>query len=99
MCFRSTEACTEGRKRGLRWASGGVPTFHTIGIVTQVMHPLVSGQPIGVFTPQEPSPPVVSTAAKVLDMYRVANCNVVIGVPAFVEVSFEFLFILVANPC
>lgn len=82
-----TEFATEDRKRGLRWASGGLPTFHTIGMGLQALDPLTTGQPAGMFTPQEPLPPVIPTADKVLELSRVTNSNAIISVPTFLEVS------------
>lgn len=58
-----------------------------MGVCLQILDPLATGQPVGIFTPQEPMPPVIATADKVLDMCRVTNSNGIPTVPTFVEVS------------
>ena len=52
----------------------------------QFLAPLVIAEPVALFTPQEPSPPVVPTAQNILEVTKVTGCNALPSVPAFVEV-------------
>ncbi|KAI0698146.1 hypothetical protein BC835DRAFT_1413279 [Cytidiella melzeri] len=83
--WAQSDFCRENRKRALRWASGGMPTFHTMGLLLQIIEPLATGQPAALFTPQEPLAPVIPTADKVLNLCRVTNCNAMPSVPAFID--------------
>lgn len=76
----------ETRLRGVRWGSMILLTFHMTGLYMQWLHPLVSGQWVGVYAPQSPAPPTVPTADSALEVCRVTNCNAVCAVPTFVEV-------------
>jgi hypothetical protein len=58
-----------------------------MGFFTQILVGLQSGQPVGLFAPQEPLPPVIPTASKILNLYSITGCNAIAGVPTFVEVS------------
>lgn len=79
--------CTENRKRGLRWAAGGLPTLHAIGFCMQVIDTMSSGQAFAIFAPMEPAPPVIPTADRVLELARIAKCSAIPTVPTFIEVS------------
>ncbi|KAI0085165.1 hypothetical protein BDY19DRAFT_909277 [Irpex rosettiformis] len=83
--WASSNFCVEGRKRGLRWAAGGLPTLHAMGFVMQVIDPLGSGQAFAVFTPTEPQPPIIPTADRVLELARAAKCSAIPTVPSFIE--------------
>ena len=88
--FRSNipaDFCIEGKKRGLRWAAGGLPTLHAMGFIMQVIDPLGSGQAFAVFTPTEPQPPIIPTADRVLELAKAAKCSAIPTVPTFIEVS------------
>ncbi|KAJ3555784.1 hypothetical protein NM688_g2384 [Phlebia brevispora] len=75
----------EARARGIRWASMALPTFHTIGVWMQIIAPLTSGQPIALYPPQYPAPPVVPNADNVLEYSKLTGCTGVPAVPSFVE--------------
>lgn len=66
-----------------------LPTFHSMGILTQVMAPLVSGQPVAVYEPKYPAPPVIPNPQNLLDATRICGCNAVMTVPSFIEVRFR----------
>lgn len=76
----------EARKRGIRWAPMALPTFHTIGVWMQIIAPLTSGQPIALYPPQSPAPPVVPNADNVLEYSKLMGCTGIPAVPSFVEV-------------
>ena len=68
-----------------------LPTFHTMGMLTQVYAPLVTGFPIGLYTPQAPLSPVVPTPENVLEVSKKLGCNGIPAVPAFLEVRLSYL--------
>ena len=68
-----------------------------MGIFLQVLDPLTTGQPVALFTPQAPLPPVIPTADKILNLSRVTNCNAIPSVPAFVEVRFNLIVSIMSN--
>ena len=70
----------------MRWAAMALPTFHSMGILTQLMAPLISAEPVGVYGPRAPAPPVVPNPQNLLDAIRLCGCNGVMIVPSFVEV-------------
>ncbi|KAF7789152.1 hypothetical protein EIP86_000089 [Pleurotus ostreatoroseus] len=48
--------------------------------------PLVTGFPIGLYTPQAPLSPVVPTPENVLEVSKKLGCNAIPAVPAFLEI-------------
>ncbi|KAF7798255.1 hypothetical protein EIP86_009472 [Pleurotus ostreatoroseus] len=80
---------TGSRDHCVRWAAMALPTFHSMGILTQLMAPLVSGQPVGVYEPKYPGPPVVPNPQNLLNATRICGCNAVMTVPSFIEVWAE----------
>ena len=70
----------------MRWVSAALPPFHTMGIYMQFFAPLVIGEAIAVYTPQEPEPPVVPTPHNLLDVCKLTQSVAIPAVPSFVEV-------------
>ncbi|KAJ3555456.1 hypothetical protein NM688_g2570 [Phlebia brevispora] len=81
-----TPIAIRSREWGIVWASMALPTFHTMGMYTQVYAPLVTGYAIGLYTPQAPLSPVVPTPQNVLETAKALGCTGGVGVPAFLEV-------------
>ena len=79
------------RKYGARWAAGALPTFHSMGVLVQLIAPLVSALPVGLYGPKYPAPPVVPNPQNVLDMTRRTGSDTIMTVPAFVEVGLGML--------
>ncbi|CAL1703594.1 unnamed protein product [Somion occarium] len=73
--------------RGMGVGTGGamLPTFHTMGIYVQFYQPLTTGGFVGLYTPQEPAPPVVPTPQNLLNVMKVTGCSEAGVVPAFIE--------------
>ena len=63
----------------------GLPTFHMMGLVCQMMQPLVMGKAVVVFAPQDPEPPVVPNPQNVFELSRLTRCNGILTTPSFVE--------------
>ncbi len=80
---------TGSRDHRIKWAAMALPTFHSMGVLAQLMAPLISGQTVGLYEPKSPGPPVVPNPKNVLDVARLANCNAIISVPSFIEVNFN----------
>ena len=64
-----------------------VPTFHSMGILFQVVYPLMSSQPITLFEPQWPAPPVVPNMRNTIEAGRLTGATGVIATPSFLEVN------------
>ena len=75
--------------RGTGIGQGGamLPSFHTMGIFIQLYGPLAISEFVGVYTPQEPAPPVVPNPNNLLEVIKVTGCMNAAVVPAFLEVS------------
>ncbi|KAH8102917.1 hypothetical protein BXZ70DRAFT_1057354, partial [Cristinia sonorae] len=69
----------------LRWACMALPTFHSIGIVGQVLLPMVTGLPVSLFTPQAPAPPALPNPKNMLDTTMLTGANALASVPIFIE--------------
>jgi acyl-coenzyme A synthetase/AMP-(fatty) acid ligase len=70
-----------------------------MGFWFQLMHPLMTGLPVALFSHQHPAPPVLPTPATVIDAIRKTKATTVYSVPAFLEVNrlkWELLPILIA---
>ncbi|KAJ3557049.1 hypothetical protein NM688_g1689 [Phlebia brevispora] len=79
----------DGRRYRASWGSMALPTFHSMGILTQLMAPLIAGEPVGLYEPKSPAPPVVPSPQNLLDALRITGCNAVMTVPSFVEIWAE----------
>lgn len=66
-----------------------LPTFHTMGMYSQVYTPLVSGMAIGVYAPQAPASPIVPSPAVMLETCKLLHCTGAVMVPSFMEVRIE----------
>lgn len=75
------------RTAGIRFASVGLPTFHLIGLATQVCYPLCSGRAAAVYTPQFPQRPLVPHPQSIYEVSKLTSCAVLTAPPAFIEVS------------
>ncbi|KAJ3543082.1 hypothetical protein NM688_g5900 [Phlebia brevispora] len=73
------------RDRRVRYAAMPLPTFHAMGVLAQLVYPLMSSQPITLFEPQWPGPPIVPNIRNTLEISKLANCNGLMIAPAFVE--------------
>ena len=73
----------EGRK----YFSGLLPSFHALGIVMQLFGGVLAANPIVLFTPRDPEPPVMPNPHNVLETCRVGGCDGLFVVPAFIEVG------------
>ena len=72
----------------LRVAGHGLPSFHTLGIITQVHGPLFSLVPVGLFPPTATAPhllPVIPTPHNVLDHMVRSRCNGLMTIPSFLQ--------------
>ncbi|KAI0802060.1 hypothetical protein BC629DRAFT_1496418 [Irpex lacteus] len=75
----------DGRKRGVQWGSMVYLTFHITGLYMQLLAPLVSGQPVGLYAPRSPAAPPVPTADSAIEVCRITKCNAIAAVPTFIE--------------
>ncbi|KAH8088917.1 hypothetical protein BXZ70DRAFT_954747 [Cristinia sonorae] len=75
----------ESCKHQLLWGNMALPTFHSIGIMAQVLLPLVSGLWIALFTPQAPAPPTLPNPVNMIEVAKLAGCTVIGAVPIFIE--------------
>ena len=57
----------EARNHNTIWGVMPLPTFHAFGIQLQLLSPLMSGFPIGIYTPKAPAPPIVPSPQNILD--------------------------------
>ena len=73
--------------RGIRFGTMGLPTFHSLGCFVQLCYPLISSQPIGVYTPQDPSPPIMLHPTTMLEVAKQTGCTGLYSIPSAVEVS------------
>lgn len=63
-----------------------------MGFALQVIFPIRTGQPIGLFDPQYPVPPTVPNPQNVIEATRTTGCDAILAVPTFVEVRTIFAF-------
>ncbi|TCD65176.1 putative NRPS-like protein biosynthetic cluster [Steccherinum ochraceum] len=70
---------------GIRYFSGLLPSFHTLGVLAQLLAVGISTEPVILFTPKDPEPPVMPNPQNVLEVIRTMQCSGVVAVPAFVE--------------
>ncbi|CAL1703617.1 unnamed protein product [Somion occarium] len=73
------------RDRGLRSAAMISPTFHLMGLYSQLYNPLASSHAIAVFTPQDPLPSPIPNAQNTLEVAQLTKCNTLSVVPSFLE--------------
>jgi acyl-CoA synthetase (AMP-forming)/AMP-acid ligase II len=76
-----------GSSTDIVFGAMGLPTFHGMGLLLQLTVPLNTGQPVVVYTPQNPAPPVIAHAQNVYEVSKAAKCNAVFALPSYVEVS------------
>ncbi|TCD65360.1 putative NRPS-like protein biosynthetic cluster [Steccherinum ochraceum] len=82
----TTNEITEDLARpGMRYFSGLLPSFHTLGIVLQSLAVGINAEPVILFTPNCPDPPVIPNPQNILEVVKTMRCNAVVAVPAFVE--------------
>lgn len=74
------------RDRKVRYGGMALPTFHAMGLSIQIVYPLASSQPIALYAPQWPAPPVVPNTRNTLEFSKLMQCNGLISTPAFLEV-------------
>jgi hypothetical protein len=63
-----------------------LPGFHCMGFFWQLLYPLVTGNPVAIFTPQHPNPPIIPTPSLLLESFIQSNVKAAFVVPAFLEV-------------
>lgn len=66
-----------------------LPSFHTMGIFTQLYGPLAGGVAVGVYAPQEPRPPIMPTPNNILETMRITGCDALMSVPSIIEVRYD----------
>lgn len=84
----SCSTVSHSRTHGVRWGVHALPPFHTMGIASQLLAPLVAGHPSSLFPPSavQASPPVIPTPDATIDNARKTGCNAIFSVPTFLEV-------------
>lgn len=75
------------RARGIRFGTMGLPSFHAMGLVMQLCYPLVCCQPVAVYAPQYPAPPVVPSPQNIYEIGKMTKCGGLSAVPSMLEVS------------
>ena len=78
---------TKTRERAMTWGTMPLPTFHSIGIYCQVLLPITTGYPIGLYAPMAPAPPVVPSPSNILDACKQCGIHGLPVIPAVAEVS------------
>ena len=63
----------------------GLPPFHAMGIMLQLIHPLATGAEIVVFAPRAPAPPAVAHPQNVYEVAKLARCTALLALPSFIE--------------
>jgi hypothetical protein len=67
-------------------AAPGMPSFHTMGVIFQLIYPLYTGRPAANFTPTYPRPPTITTPETVLEALEALKPNYAFVVPSLLEV-------------
>ncbi|EKM59937.1 uncharacterized protein PHACADRAFT_206156 [Phanerochaete carnosa HHB-10118-sp] len=70
---------------GVRYGTMGLASFHSLGIVLQLIHPLATGAEVVVYTPQYPAPPVVAHPQNAYEVAKLAKCNALTVPPSFID--------------
>lgn len=85
----NSDALLQSRERAVRWAAMSLPPYHSLAFVLQMLCPLVSTQPTGLFSPRAPMQqlPIMATPQNTLEAARRARCTAITCVPAMAEVS------------
>jgi acyl-CoA synthetase (AMP-forming)/AMP-acid ligase II len=81
-----------GNSQDVRFGAMGLPSFHAIGLQLQLTYPLAMGRGVVVYTPQYPDPPILAHAQSVYEVSKMAGCNGIFAIPAFIEVC-KFYFV------
>ncbi|EKM60508.1 uncharacterized protein PHACADRAFT_246502 [Phanerochaete carnosa HHB-10118-sp] len=63
----------------------GLPSFHAMGLLLQMINPLATGREVVVYTPQYPAPPVVPNTQNVYEVAKLAKCTGMVALPSFIE--------------
>jgi acyl-coenzyme A synthetase/AMP-(fatty) acid ligase len=63
----------------------GMPSFHSMGVLFQLMQPLYAGRTTAVFRPTYPRPPTITTPETVLEALKALRPNVAFVVPSLLE--------------
>ena len=71
-----------------------LPTFHTAGIYAQILMPLASAIPAGLYAPRAPEPPVVPTAENMISACMAVGCTGIYAVSSFIEVGRYGVYVL-----
>ncbi|KAH8088908.1 putative aminoadipate reductase [Cristinia sonorae] len=83
--WMSNTTVMQARVRPVKYAVMVLPTFHMMGFVTQLTNPLTNGRAWVAYQPKYPSPPVAPTPQNFLEVAKLAECNGLMTIPAFVE--------------
>lgn len=82
--------CVENMKflriGNVRYFTGLVPSFHTMGIYMQLLAAFSSSEPVILFTPKDPEPPIIPNAHNILEVAKMTGCRALGSVPSFLEV-------------
>lgn len=76
-----------GDPREIIFGTMALPSFHAMGVYSQLFYPLFTGRPSAIFTPQYPHLPAVSSPGAALTAMKQTKTNVVFVVPTFFEVT------------
>ncbi|GJE99727.1 acetyl-CoA synthetase-like protein [Phanerochaete sordida] len=74
-----------GKTAGPRYGAMGLPSFHALGVMLQLIHSLATGAEVVVFTPQHPAPPVVAHPQSVYEVSQLGECAAMLALPTFIE--------------
>ena len=85
----SSDPMQKSRDKGISLAAMALPCFHVFGLCTNILAPLVTGNPMLAYTPQYPSSPALPTPQNLLDVAERLEARSIAIVPAFVEVCVD----------
>jgi acyl-coenzyme A synthetase/AMP-(fatty) acid ligase len=63
-----------------------MPSFHSMGVIFQLIHPLYTGRPSAVFRPTYPRPPTIISPETILKALKALKPNFIFVVPSILEV-------------
>jgi acyl-coenzyme A synthetase/AMP-(fatty) acid ligase len=67
-------------------AAPGMPSFHMMGVSFQLLHPLYTGRPSGIFRPMYPHPPPVPSPETILEALKALKPSIAFVVPSILEI-------------
>ena len=82
---------TGARDRHVIYSAMALPVFHVMGFTAQLVYPIMSGNPVGLFAPLWPAQPVVAYPHNTITTSRLCGCTGLTTVPSFLEVRTQTL--------